>query len=97
MYFKTLEIGLEKLCLLICTLFLTVIRYVTLCKLHMIYTEKEEKSLNNCLKMLVEEKELSCVYILNQFTYWVSLLASIECFLQMLVYILIYYFDHVEK
>lgn len=47
--------------------------------------------------MLIAKKELSCVYVLNQSTYWVSFLASIECFLQMLVYILIYYFDHVEK
>lgn len=47
--------------------------------------------------MLLAEKELGCVYDLNQSIYWVSLLASIECFLQVLVYILIYYFDHVEK
>lgn len=69
MYFKTLEIGLEKLCLLICTLFLTVIRHVTLSKLNMVYTEKVKTSLNNCLKMLIAEKELSCVYVLNQSTY----------------------------
>lgn len=47
--------------------------------------------------MLIAEKELSCVYVLNQSTYWVSSLASTECLLQMLVYILIYYFDYVEK
>lgn len=65
MYLKTLEIGLEKLCLLICTLFLTVIRYVTLCKLNMIYSKKVETSLNNYLKMMIAEKELSCAYVLN--------------------------------